>query len=99
VPPGFLVGYRIHVAEAEGTDEQRALVALGHLTRGEHARRPDFDLEARRQLDLLDQRSKFCFRCTGRRAGWRYETLLLLVLVAEEPVIRWMVQNSLLPDS
>src|SRR6202023_2090589 len=37
---------RIDVAEAEGADEQRALVAPGHLPRRQHVRGIDLDLEA-----------------------------------------------------
>jgi len=48
------------------------------------------DLEARRQLDLLDQRSQLRFRRTGRRTGRRRKALLSFGLVAEQPVIRWM---------
>ena len=80
----------VDVAEPEGADEQRALVAPGHLPRRQHARRIDFDLEARRQLDLLYQRGEFGLRRAGRRTRRRREALLGFGLVAEEPVIRRM---------
>src|SRR5262249_37711112 len=85
-----LLGDRVDVAEAEGAHEQRALVAPGHLSRGQYARRPDFDLEARRQLDLFDQRIELRIRRTGRRTRRRREALLGFGLVAKEPVIRRM---------
>ena len=81
---------RIDVAEAEGADEQRALVAPGHLPRRQHAGGIDFDLEARRQLDLLHHRREFGVRGAGRRTGWRRQALLRFGLVAEEPVVRRM---------
>src|SRR6202011_1893623 len=85
-----IVGDRIDVAEAEGADEQRALVAPSHLPLGQHARRIDFDLEARRQLDLLHQRGEFGFRSAGWRTRGGREALLGFGLVAEEPIIRRM---------
>src|SRR5690242_13831666 len=83
---------RIDVAETEGADEQRALVAPGYLPRCEHARSPDLDLETLRQggLNLRDQLGKLGIRRTGRRPTRRCETLLLLGFVTEEPVIRRM---------
>src|SRR6267378_2582415 len=80
----------IDVAEAERADEQRAFVAPGHLPRGQYARRVNFDLEARRQLDLLHHRSQFGFRRAGRRARRWCEALLSFSLVAKEPVVRRM---------
>src|SRR5439155_10300201 len=80
----------IDVAEAERADEQRALVTPGHLPRRENAGRVDFDLEARRQLDLLHHRRELSLRRAGRRPRWRCQALLRLGLVAEEPVIRRM---------
>src|SRR5882762_1954608 len=64
--------------------------APGHLPRGQHAGRIDFDLEARRQFDLLHQRGEFGFRCAGWRTRGRREALLGFGLVAEEPVVRRM---------
>src|SRR3984957_324918 len=80
----------VDVAEAEGADEQRALVAPGHLPRRQHARRVDLDLEARRQFYLFHHRGEFRLRCAGRRTRRRCEALLGFGLVAEEPVIRGM---------
>src|SRR5262249_39090354 len=85
-----LVGDGIDVAEAERADEQRALVAPGHLPRRQHARGPDLDLEALRQLDLLDGAGELGIGGAGPRPGARCEPLLRLGLVAEEPVIRRM---------
>ena len=85
-----IVGDGVDVAETERADEQRTLVAPRHLPRGQHARCIDFDLEARRQLDLLHQGGEFGFRCAGRRTGRRREALLGFGLVAEEPVVRRM---------
>src|SRR5579872_692885 len=49
-----LIGDGEDLADAEpGADKQRALVAEGHLSRGRYAR-PQFNLEAGRQLDLLE---------------------------------------------
>ena len=87
LPLPAIVLDRIDVAEAEGADEQRALVAPGHLPRGQHVRGIDFDVEACRQLDLLHHRCQFGFRGPGRRTGWRRQALLCLGLVAEEPVV------------
>src|SRR6476620_6223320 len=81
---------RIDVAESEGPYEQSALVAPGHLPRGQYALRVDFDLEARRQLDLLHHRCEFGIRCAGRRPRWRREPFLGFGLIAKEPVIRRM---------
>src|SRR6185437_784619 len=81
---------RVDVAEAERADEQRALVAPGHLPRGQHARGPDLDLEARRQLDLLDQGCELGVGGAGRRTVRRRQTFLRLGFVAKEPVIRRM---------
>ena len=82
-----VVGDGVDVAEAERADEQRALVAPGHLPRGQHVRCVDFDLEARRQLDLFHQRGEFGVRRAGRRPGRRRQALLRFGLVAEEPVV------------
>src|SRR4051794_29195188 len=81
---------RVDVAEPERTHEQRAVVAPGHLPRGQHAGRVDFDVEAGRQLDLLHHRGEFSFGCTSRGTGWWREPLLGLSLVAQEPIIRRM---------
>ncbi len=86
LPP--IVLDRIDIAETEGADEQCALVAPGHLPRGQHVRGIDFDAEACRQLDLLHHRRQFGVRGAGRRTGWRRLALLALGLVAEEPVVR-----------
>ena len=88
LPLSAIVLDRIDVAEAEGADKQRALVAPGHLPRLQHVGGVDFDTEALRQLDLLHHRRKFGVRSAGRRTGWRRLALLGLGLVAEEPVRR-----------
>ncbi len=72
-----LVGDGIDVAEIERADEQRAVVAPGHLPRLQHARRVDFDLETRRQLDLLHHRGEFRLRCAGRRTRRRVQNSLV----------------------
>ena len=87
LPLPAIVLDRIDVAEAERAHEQRALVAPGHLPRGQHVRGIDLDLEALRQLDLLDQRSKLGVRCAGRGPRRRRESFLGFGLVAEEPVV------------
>ena len=80
----------VDVAEAERADEQRALVAPGHLPRRQHVGGVDFDLEARRQLDLLHHRREFGVGRAGRRPRRRRQALLGFGLVAEEPVVRRM---------
>src|SRR4029079_14811644 len=88
LPLSAIVLDRIDVAETEGTDKQRALVAPGHLARFQDVGGIDFNIETRRQLDLLHQGREFGLRCAGRRTGrWRL-TFLSLGLVAEEPVWR-----------
>ena len=88
LPLSAIVLDRIDIAEAEGANKQRALVAPGHLPRLQHVRGIDFDIEACRQLDLLHHRRKFGVRGAGRRTGWRRLALLGFGLVAEEPVRR-----------
>ena len=88
LPLAPALGDRIDVAEIERTDEQRTLVAPGHLPRGQHAGGIDLDLEAIRQLDLLHRRRQFGIGDAGRRAGRRRQTFLGLGLVAEKPVRR-----------
>src|SRR5581483_2494502 len=85
----------IDVAETKPADKERALIAPGHLPRSQNAGRINFDLEARRQLDLLEACREFRIGCTGRRSRFRGETLLSLGLVAEEPVRRRIVPEIL----
>ena len=75
-------------ALVEGADEQRALVAPRHLARLGDARRPHRDLEAGRQLDLGEDLVEFGLGRRRRLARIGRLALLLLVLVAEEPVRR-----------
>ena len=89
---------RIDIAEAEGAYEQGALIAPGHLARGQHVRGVDFDL-IRRQFDLLHHRGEFGFRCAGRRTRWRREALFASVSSPRNQSSGGWVQNSLVPES
>jgi len=92
----FLDG--IDVAEAERADEQRSLVAPGHLPRGQHTGRVDFDLEASRQLDLLHHGREFGFGRAGWRTRRRCEALWASLSSPRNQSSGGWVQNSLVPD-
>ena len=91
-PLAALVGDRIDVGRQERADEQRAVLAPRHLPRLRQAARPQLDLEAGRQLDVLQCGVDFLVGETGRRRK-RVEhmrALLLLGFVTHEPVVRRM---------
>ena len=85
-------GVNLAVSAEQRPDEQRALVAPRHLPRIGHAARPQLDLEAGRQLDLLQFGFDLVFGEAGRRRqGFQIVgTLELLGFVSHEPVVRRM---------
>ena len=88
-----LVGDRVDVGGQKRADEERAVLAPRHLPRLRQAARPQLDLEAGRQLDVLEGGFDLLVGEAGRRRQ-RIEdvrALLLLCLVAHEPVV-WRMQ-------
>ena len=86
-PLAALLRHRIDDALVEGADEQRTLVAPCHLPRLRDIVRPDADLEALRKLDRRESLLEVRERSWQRLARIRRLSLLLLGLIAEEPVV------------
>ena len=88
-----LVDDGVDVGSQERADEQRAVLAPRHLPRLRDATRPQLDLKAGRQLDLLQSGLDLLIgEAGGRRERVEHVgALLLLRLVAHEPVI-WRMQ-------
>jgi hypothetical protein len=85
-----LLDYRRDYALQERADEQRALVAPRHLPRPRHALRPNVDVKSGRQFDALKVRVELRHRHRQGRTNRTAQSLLVLVLVAIEPVWRRM---------
>ena len=83
-----VVDHGVDLALVEAADEQRAVVAKGHLARLVDAAGVDADLEALRQLDLGQDAFDLGKRRRGRLSGIGGQAFLPLGLVAEEPVLR-----------